>query len=319
MVTGAGGFIGSHVTEKLIEAGAKTRAFIHYNSQGSAGWLDESPFRENIEVFAGDITDRDSVLQAMDDVEVVFHLGALIAIPYSYNAPASYVRTNIDGTLNVLQSARTVGVQRVVHTSTSEVYGTARYVPINEAHPLQGQSPYSATKIGADKLAEAFHLSFKLPVVTVRPFNTFGPRQSARAIIPTIISQCLAGKTIRLGNLHPTRDLNYVSDIADGFLLAGSIPDAVGQTINLGSGTEISVGDLARAIIPLIDSEVTLAYDEHRVRPEGSEVDRLLADDTLARSVLGWNPKVNLEEGLKLTIDWMRTHLDRYRPNEYVV
>lgn len=319
LVTGAGGFIGSHLTEALVEAGATTRAFVRYNSQGRAGWLDESAVRNDIEVFFGDIVDRDSVSRAMKDVEVVFHLAALIAIPYSYNAPASYVRTNVEGTLNVLQSVRAGEVERVVHTSTSEVYGTARVVPIDETHPLQGQSPYSASKIGADKIAEAFHLSFDLPVVTVRPFNTFGPRQSARAVIPTIITQCLVGKTVRLGSLQPTRDLNYVSNITEGFLLAGSVPEAIGQTINLGSGREISIGELAQMISRLVDRDTRIERDEDRVRPDRSEVERLIADNTLAQSVLGWKSSIDLEEGLKLTIDWMRQHLDRYRPHDYVV
>jgi NAD dependent epimerase/dehydratase len=319
LVTGAGGFIGSHLTERLVQAGARTRALVHYNSKGAAGWLDSSPARNSIEVIAGDIIDRDSVRRAMTGVDVVFHLAALIAIPYSYHAPSSYVRANIEGTLNVLQSARELSTERVVHTSTSEVYGTARFVPIKETHPLQGQSPYSATKIGADKLAEAFHLSFNVPVVTVRPFNTFGPRQSARAVIPTIITQCLAGQTVRLGSLHPTRDLNYVTNIAEGFLLAGSASEAIGQTINLGSGKEISIGNLAQTIARLINREVKIESDEERIRPEGSEVERLLADNTLAQTVLGWKPVVDLEAGLRLTIDWMREHLDKYRPHEYIV
>lgn len=319
LVTGAGGFIGSHLTERLTQVGASTRALVHYNAQGSAGWLDQSPLRRDVEVMAGDITDRDSVRQAMKGIEVVFHLAALIAIPYSYNAPASYVRTNVEGTLNVLQSSRDLEVERIVHTSTSEVYGTAQYVPINEAHPLQGQSPYSASKIGADKLAEAFHLSFNVPVVTVRPFNTFGPRQSARAVIPTIIMQCLSGDTVRLGSLHPTRDLNFVSNTAEGFLLAASVPEAVGQTINLGSGREISIGDLAQTIARLVNRDVKVEPDEQRIRPTGSEVDRLLADNTLAQTILGWKPTVRLEEGLMLTIEWMRQHMNLYRPYDYVV
>lgn len=319
LVTGAGGFIGSHLTERLAEAGASTRALVHYNAQGAAGWLDNREARDHIEVLAGDITDRDSVRQAMQGVEIVFHLAALIAIPYSYHAPASYVRTNIEGTLNVLQAARELNIERVVHTSTSEVYGTARFVPISEEHPLQGQSPYSASKIGADKIAEAFHLSFDVPVVTVRPFNTFGPRQSARAVIPTIITQCLAGTTVRLGSLHPTRDLNYVSNTVEGFLRAATAIEAVGKTINLGSGREISIGDLAKTIARLVDVDVTIEEDEQRLRPGGSEVERLLADNTLAQSLLGWKPTVSLEEGLTLTIDWMRQHLDMYRPHDYVV
>lgn len=320
LVTGAGGFIGSHLVERLAQSGAETRALVHYNAQGAAGWLDRAALRSEVEVLAGDIADRDSVRQAMTGVEIVFHLAALIAIPYSYHAPASYVRTNIEGTLNVLQAARELEIERVVHTSTSEVYGTARYVPIDEAHPLQGQSPYSASKIGADKLAEAFHLSFNVPVVTVRPFNTFGPRQSARAVIPTIITQCLAGvSAIRLGSLRPTRDLNYVSNTVEGFLQAASVSEAIGKTINLGSGREISIGELAETIARLVEVDVRIEQDEQRLRPEGSEVERLLADNSLAQALLGWKPAVSLEEGLTLTIEWMREHLDMYRPHDYVV
>lgn len=319
LVTGAGGFIGSHLTERLVEEGANVRAMVHYNALGTWGWLDKSPVRSDIEVVAGDICDRGSVRQAMQDAEIVFHLAALIAIPYSYHAPASYVRTNVEGTLNVLQAARELGVERIVHTSTSEVYGTARYVPIDEAHPLQGQSPYSASKIGADKLVESFHLSFDLPVVTVRPFNTFGPRQSARAVIPTIITQCLTGKIVCLGNLHPTRDLNYVSNTVDGFVLAATAPNAIGQTINLGSGHEISIGDLAKLIIRLVGRPISIESDEQRLRPDKSEVERLLADNTVARSILGWEPVVGLEEGLECTIEWMRQHQERYRPNVYTI
>lgn len=319
VVTGAGGFIGSHLTERLVELGANVRAFVHYNGLGSWGWLDQSPVREAIQVVAGDVTDRDSVRQAMHDRETVFHLAALIAIPYSYQAPASYVRTNVEGTLNVLQAARDACVECVVHTSTSEVYGTAQRVPIDEAHPLQGQSPYSASKIGADKMVEAFHLSFSLPVVTVRPFNTFGPRQSARAVIPTIITQCLAGETVRLGNLRPTRDLNYVSNTVDGLVLAASTPNAVGQTFNLGSGREISIGDLARLIAQLTGRSIHIESEAERVRPDGSEVERLLADNRLARELLGWEPRVNLEDGLHRTIEWIRQHPERYRPGVYVI
>ena len=317
LVTGAGGFIGSHLTERLVELGVRARAFAHYNALGTWGWLDQSPVRNDIEVVAGDVCDRDSVRQAMQGVEVVYHLAALIAIPYSYHAPASYVRTNVEGTLNVLQAARDLGVECVVHTSTSEVYGTARYVPIDEAHPLQGQSPYSASKIGADKMVEAFHLSFGLPVVTVRPFNTFGPRQSGRAVIPTIITQCLTSEIIRLGNLHPTRDLSYVADMVDGFILAAATPAAVGKTINLGSGQEISIGELAQVIAGLIGRSIRIESEEQRVRPEKSEVERLLADNTLARNLLGWQPRIGLEEGLKMTIEWVEGNLEGYR-NVYV-
>jgi NAD dependent epimerase/dehydratase len=319
LVTGAGGFIGSHLTERLVELGANTRALVHYNALGAWGWLDQSPLCDDIQVLAGDVCDRDSVRQAMRGVEMVFHLAALIAIPYSYHAPASYVRTNVEGALNVLQAARELGVERVVHTSSSEVYGTARYVPIDEAHPLQGQSPYSASKIGADKLAEAFYVSFDLPVVTVRPFNTFGPRQSARAVIPTIITQCLTQEVVRLGNLTPTRDLNYVTNIVQGFLLAALSPAAVGQTINLGSGQEISIGDLAHLIARLVGRPIVVESETQRIRPDKSEVERLLADNTLARDLLNWEPTVSLEQGLEYTIEWIKQNLGRYRPDVYVI
>lgn len=319
LVTGAGGFIGSHLTERLVELGASVRAAVHYNSLGSWGWLERSPVRDQLEVVAGDVCDRDSVRQMMQGREVVFHLGALIAIPYSYHAPASYVRTNVEGTLNVLQAARETNVERVVHTSTSEVYGTARYVPIDEKHPLQGQSPYSASKIGADKIAEAFQLSFGVPVVTIRPFNTFGPRQSARAVIPAIITQGLAGETIQLGNIHPTRDLNFVANTVEGFILAAGAPGVVGETINLGSGREISIGDLAQMIARLLGRTIKLATDQARLRPPDSEVERLLADNRKARQLLGWAPVIGLEEGLQRTIEWMRANLERYRPGVYVL
>lgn len=319
LVTGAGGFIGSHLTERLVESGAMVRALVHYNALGSSGWLSQSSVRKDVELIAGDIGDRDSVRHAVHGTEVVFHLAALIAIPYSYHAPASYVRTNVEGSLNILQATRELGVQRVVHTSTSEVYGTARYVPINEGHPLQAQSPYSASKIGADKLAESFNLSFGLPLVIVRPFNTFGPRQSERAIIPTIITQCLAGEVVRLGNLHPTRDLNYVANTVDGFLLAGSEPAAIGQTVNLGSGREISIGELAHLVARLAGRPVVIEGDQQRVRPEGGEVERLLADNTLARTLLGWEPRIGLEEGLVLTIEWISKNMEKYRPGAYIL
>jgi len=319
LVTGAGGFIGSHLAERLAAEGARVRAMVHYNALGTWGWLDHAPASSEMDIFAGDVADRDSVRRACEGQEAVFHLAALIAIPYSYHAPESYVRTNIVGTLNVLQAARETGVARVVHTSTSEVYGTARQAPIPESHPLQGQSPYSASKIGADKIVESFHLSFGVPVVTVRPFNTFGPRQSARAVIPTIITQCLKGNEVRLGSLHPTRDLNFVSNTVGGFLRAALVPEAIGQTVNLGSGREISIGDLALLIAKLIGKEVAITSDAQRVRPKGSEVERLLADNTRARELLGWTPEVSLEDGLVRTIDWMRQHLERYRPGVYSV
>ncbi len=262
LVTGAGGFIGSHLAERLVEEGARVRAMIHYNALGRAGWLDASKLRSQMEILAGDITDPDSVRNAVKGVDVVFHLAALIAIPYSYRAPLSYVRTNVYGTLNVLQAARDLGTPRVLSTSTSEVYGTARRVPIDEQHPLQGQSPYSASKIGADKLAEAFYCSFGVPVATIRPFNTFGPRQSARAVVPTIIAQCLAGQpVIRLGSLTPTRDMNFVSNTVDGYLAAAASDKVVGQTVHFGSGREISIGDLARLV-----AELTRKTGADRVR-----------------------------------------------------
>lgn len=318
LVTGAGGFIGSHLAEHLVRAGARTRAFVHYNSLGRRGWLDDSEVVGDIEVFAGDICDRDSLTAAMSGVDVVFHLASLIAIPYSYSAPESYVRTNVHGTLNVLQAARHAGVERIVHTSTSEVYGTALHVPISEDHPLQGQSPYSASKIGADKIAESMARSFELPVVTVRPFNTYGPRQSARAVIPTIITQCLSGaERLRLGNLQPTRDLNYVSDTVSGFVAAALADGVVGETINIGSGREISIGDLARLIADLTGSSIGVEVDRDRLRPDRSEVDRLLADNARAERLLGWRTEVSLEAGLQSTIEWFRNNLHGYRPDEY--
>ena len=319
LVTGAAGFIGSHLAERLVELGARTRALVHYRSDNSSGWLDASACKDQIEIVAGDVRDSESVAQAMRGVSVVFHLAALIGIPYSYHAPISYVRTNVEGTLNILNAARNLGAERVVHTSTSEVYGTARYLPIDERHPLQGQSPYAATKIGADKLAEAFFLSFGVPVVTLRPFNTFGPRQSARAIIPTIITQCLNGGAVRLGNMHPTRDFNYVADTVEGFLLAAAVPAALGRTIHVGSGREISMLDLANMIGALTNRSVVIEKQEERVRPEGSEVTQLLADSALARELLGWEPSVSLEDGLRLTIEWIRKHLNAYSSGGYVL
>jgi dTDP-glucose 4,6-dehydratase len=319
LVTGAGGFIGSHLTERLIELGAQTRAFVRYSSTGSWGWLDQSPLKHEVEVVLGDIRDQDTVVHAVAGIDIVFHLAALIAIPYSYQAPLSYVRTNVEGTLNVLQAAQRAESEAVVHTSTSEVYGTARTVPIDENHPLQGQSPYSASKIGADKIAESFHLSFGLPVVTVRPFNTFGPRQSARAVIPTIITQALNGSEIRLGNLEPTRDLNFVADTVEGFIKAAETPQAIGETINLGSGREISIGDLAALILKLMNRDIPIALEGARVRPENSEVDRLCADSRKGQSILGWSPKYSLEDGLAATVDWIRENSERYRSGVYVV
>ena len=289
------------------------------SSSGSWGWLDQSPLQEDVEIVLGDIRDPDTVSQAVNGVDVVFHLAALIAIPYSYQAPLSYVRTNVEGTLNVLQAAQRAGTEIVVHTSTSEVYGTARSVPIDEHHPLQGQSPYSASKIGADKIAESFHLSFGVPVVTVRPFNTYGPRQSARAVIPTIITQALNGSRIRLGNLDPTRDLNFVADTVAGFIKAAESPKAVGETINLGTGREISIRDLAALILKLMNRDIPIALDGVRLRPLNSEVDRLCADNRKAQLLLDWAPQYSLEKGLTATIEWIRENSRRYRTGIYVV
>lgn len=314
LVTGAGGFIGSHLAETLVDMGAQVRAFVHYNALGRWGWLDESPKCGEMEIILGDIQDRESISKSVKGVDVVFHLAALIAIPYSYLAPLSYVRTNIEGTLNVLQAARENETACVVHTSTSEVYGTAQYVPIDEMHPLQGQSPYAASKIGADKIVESFYLSFGLPVVTVRPFNTFGPRQSTRAVIPTIITQCLSRKNVRLGSLHPTRDMNYVANTVDGFLRAASFPQALGHTINLGSNQEISIGDLAQTIINLVNPSLEIESEDQRMRPEKSEVNRLLANNSLAATLLNWEPMIDLEEGLTHTITWFENNINKYRP-----
>jgi len=321
LVTGAGGFIGSHLVERLVRDGHKVRALVHYNSRNDWGNLElvDPAVKREIEVVTGDITDPFLVRHATQGVQVVYHLSSLIAIPYSYVAPQSYVQTNVQGAINVLQAARDVGVERVVHTSTSECYGTAQYVPIDEKHPLQGQSPYSASKIGADMLAESYWRSFELPVAIIRPFNTFGPRQSARAVIPTIISQALKGGTIKLGSLSPTRDMNYVDNTVEGFLAVASRPDAVGQVINIGSGREISVGDLARLIVGLVDSSSEVVEDSQRIRPVNSEVERLLCNHDKASRLLGWSPGIGLEEGLQRTIDWFRCHLDRYKADIYNV
>ena len=319
LVTGAGGFIGSHLTERLVELGAAVRALVEYNSLGSWGWLDESPAKRDVEVVLGDVRDRDSVRAAAEGVEVVFHLAALIAIPYSYEAPESYVQTNVIGTLNVLRAAQEAGAGLVVHTSTSEVYGSARYVPIDEAHPLQGQSPYAASKIGADKMAEAFHLSFELPVATLRPFNTYGPRQSARAVIPTVITQLLAGDRVSLGNLAPTRDFTYVTDTVEAFVKVADCPEAVGRVLNSGSGKEISIGELVERIEAVLGKRAPVEREEARVRPPGSEVERLCANADAARQLLGWEPAVSLDEGLAATAAWLEENLDRYRVGAYTV
>lgn len=309
LVTGADGFIGSHLVEQLLEAGCQVRAFVYYNSFNSWGWLDTIGKEKlsQIEVVSGDIRDRGSVERAMKGVEVVFHLAALIGIPYSYYSPESYVGTNITGTLNVLEEAKRTGTERVLVTSTSEVYGTARYVPIDENHPYQGQSPYSATKIGADRMAESYYRSFELPVTIVRPFNTFGPRQSARAVIPTIIGQLLNGSTeISLGSLSPTRDLVYVKDTVRGFQAIAECDEAIGQEINIATQSEISVGDLAQSLISQINPSAVIRSTEERTRPKNSEVERLFGSNEKLKALTNWSPKWDLQSGLKDTIEWFR-------------
>lgn len=311
LVTGADGFIGSHLTEALVRAGYDVRAFVYYNSFSSWGWLDRcaADVKGKFDVFAGDVRDPNGVRTAMKGCEAVMHLAALIAIPYSYHSPDSYVETNIKGTLNIVQTARDLGVRRVIHTSTSEVYGTARFVPITEEHPLQGQSPYSATKIGADQIAMSFYTSFGTPVVILRPFNTYGPRQSARAVIPTIITQIAGGqREIRLGAVHPTRDFNFVGDTVAGFLAALTADAAVGSVVNLGSGFEISIGDTAHTIADVMGTEIRICTDEQRLRPEKSEVERLWASNARARDLLAWSPRYGggdgFRRGLQETVAW---------------
>ncbi|HUQ86849.1 MAG TPA: SDR family NAD(P)-dependent oxidoreductase [Vicinamibacterales bacterium] len=318
LVTGAGGFIGSHLVEALVSKGAATRALVRYTSNGSRGWLDRSPAAADVEFIASDICDERAVAKATAGVDTVFHLAALIGIPYSYDAPDSYVRTNVEGTANVLRCAINAGVRRVVHTSTSEVYGTAKTVPIREDHPLQTQSPYSATKAGADLLAWSYHRSFGLSVATVRPFNTYGPRQSARAVIPTIVTQALTGEEIRLGHLTPTRDFTFVADTVEGFLRIANADRAVGAVVNLGSGRETSIGDLAKRIVALTESHAKVMVDARRERPATSEVDRLCADASFARE-LGWSPQHDLDTGLRLTIDWVKANLAAFRTGEYSI
>jgi len=320
LVTGAGGFIGSHLVERLVGEGCRVRALVHYNSRGDWGnlkFLPETAMR-NVEVISGDVGDPFSTRKAVEGCEVVFHLAALIGIPYSYVAPQSYVQTNVIGTLNVLQASLEYRVKRVVHTSTSETYGTALYTPIDEEHPLQGQSPYSASKIGADKIAESYHRSFGLPVVTIRPFNTYGPRQSARAVIPTIISQILSGKKrIVLGSLTPVRDFSFVKDTVTGFVRLAESPRGVGELFNIGSGKGVTVGEIAGRIAEIIGEPVGIDCDPSRVRPENSEVMTLLCSNAKARDQVGWEPEYSLEEGLKETIDFIRRNLDLYKVDIY--
>lgn len=320
LVTGADGFIGSHLSELLVEEGYDVKAFVYYNSFNNWGWLDTLPKDKlsEIEIFSGDIRDPNGVFESMKGVDQVFHLAALIAIPFSYHSPDSYVDTNIKGTLNVLQAARRLSTERIMITSTSEVYGTAKYVPIDEQHPFQGQSPYSATKIGADRLAESFYRSFDMPITIVRPFNTYGPRQSARAVIPTIITQLLTGKeVIKLGALSPTRDFNYVKDTANGFIQISKSNKTVGEEINIATQKEISIGELAREIIAQINPNATIICDEQRLRPENSEVNRLLGSNKKIMELTNWKPQYNLEKGIAATIDWIRSHLQNYKSDIY--
>ena len=320
LVTGADGFIGSHLTEELLKKGYEIKAFTMYNSFNTWGWLDTLPKEKlnEIEIFSGDIRDPNGVKEAMGGVDAVFHLAALIAIPFSYHSPDSYVDTNIKGTLNILQAARALETERVLITSTSEVYGTAQYVPIDEKHPFQGQSPYSATKIGADRLAESFYRSFSLPVSIVRPFNTYGPRQSARAVIPTIISQLLSGKEeIELGSLTPTRDFNYVKDTAAGFIAIAESDKTIGEEINIATQQEISIGELANEIIRQINPNAKIICDKQRLRPEKSEVNRLLGSNEKIKRLTLWKPEYSFERGIEETINWIRNHMNYYKTDIY--
>lgn len=322
LVTGADGFIGSHLVEGLIKTGYSVRALCQYNSFSSWGWLDDSAYRSEVEIILGDVRDPAQMQLVCKGIDTVFHLAALIAIPYSYHAPSSYVDTNIQGTLNILQAALNAGVRRMIHTSTSEVYGTARFVPISEEHPLQAQSPYSATKIAADALAFSYFSSFNLPVTIARPFNTYGPRQSARAVIPTVITQLLAGnRKIKLGSITPTRDFNFVADTCAGFLALANCDASVGQTVNIGSGTEISIGDTVKMIARILDVDIEIDSDEQRLRPIASEVERLCCDNRRIQELTGLKPTYSLEAGLRETIDWFRLpdNLNRYKSDLFNV
>lgn len=321
LVTGAGGFIASHLVERLVAEGARVRAFVRYNSRNDPGMLKLIPpdAFSQLEILQGDLRDNEAVRKAVQGMDTVFHLGALIAIPYSYVNPREVIDVNVMGTLNVLMAARDLGTRRVVHTSTSEVYGTAQYVPIDEKHPLQGQSPYSASKIGADRIAESFYRSFEVPVVTLRPFNTFGPRQSARAVIPTIITQALTSDEVKLGSLEPSRDFTFVADTIEGFLRVASANNVLGEEINLGNDNTIRIGDLAEKIFSIIGKSPKLIADPQRVRPGKSEVMKLWASNQKAKELIGWEPRVSLDEGLRRTVEWIRDHLNLYKPDEYTV
>lgn len=322
LVTGSEGFIGSHLTERLVELGADVTALVQYNSFNNWGWIDtfDKNIKDSIEVVTGDIREYDGMKRIIKGQDVVFHLAALIAIPYSYLSPMAYVRTNVEGTTNVLEACRDYDVQKVVHTSTSETYGTALYVPIDEKHPMQGQSPYSASKIGADKMAESFYKSFNTPIATLRPFNTYGPRQSARAVIPTIISQILAGKKeIKLGSLTPTRDFNYVKDTAEAFIKVAESDKTVGEVINAGSNYEITIGDTVKKIIDIIGTDVKILCDDERIRPEMSEVNRLWADNTKIKQLTDWTPNYSIDRGLEETVEWIKDNLQYFKTDIYNV
>lgn len=322
LVTGAGGFIGSHLVEALLEKGADIRAFVKYNGRGDWGMLSDLPAesQKSVEVVAGDIRDPFFVRKAVQGCDYVFHLAALIGIPYSYIAPSDYVAVNVQGTVNILQACRDENTPRIIHASTSETYGTAQYVPIDEKHPLQGQSPYSASKIGADKMVESYYNSYELPVVTVRPFNTFGPRQSARAFIPTVISQALTRDRIKMGLLEPVRDLTFVKDIAEGFITVGLCDKVLGQVVNLGVGKGEKIGSVVKRILKLLGKEdMPLEQDQTRIRPPHSEVMRLISNNTVATEICAWQPKYDLEQGLSETIGWIKKNIARYRPDEYMV
>lgn len=322
LVTGSEGFIGSHLTERLVELGADVTALVQYNSFNNWGWIDtfDEKIKKNINVVTGDIREYDGMKRIIKGQDIVFHLAALIAIPYSYLSPMAYVRTNVEGTTNVLEACREYDVQKIIHTSTSETYGTALYVPIDEKHPMQGQSPYSASKIGADKMAESFYKSFNMPIATIRPFNTYGPRQSARAVIPTIISQILSGKNeIKLGSLTPTRDFNYVKDTAEAFIKIAESEKTIGEVINASTNYEISIGDLVNKIAGLIGRNINILCDDERLRPENSEVNRLLGNNQKIKNITEWKPRYNLNDGLFETIKWMEKNIKYFKSDIYNV
>jgi len=321
LVTGSGGFIGSHLVERLVADGADVRAFVRYNSRSDFGMLEQLPkdVVEKLDVYPGDLKDSDAVRAAAKDMEIIFHLASLIAIPYSYIHPRETIENNVLGALNIMTAARDLDVQKVVHTSTSEVFGTAQYVPIDEKHPLNPQSPYAASKASADHIVQSFHLTYGVKATTLRPFNTFGPRQSARAVIPTIIMQALSRDAVHLGSLTPTRDYTYVADTVDGFVKAAECDAAVGQVMNIGNDREISIGELASKIIGLVGRDIPVVQDEQRLRPKGSEVQRLRVSNAVAKQVMGWEPKATLDEGLKNTLEWIKGHLELYKPERYIV